>query len=71
MRTVCFGIDNGGLSYWPYKQVVAIKSMNNYNNNKPYNPHGFKEQIKIKHKGTKAIARKFPNGTAALDGTTQ
>ena len=42
MRTVCFGSDDGGLSYGPYKQVVAIKSMNNYTNNKPYDPHGFK-----------------------------
>ena len=40
--------------------------MNNYSNNKPNDPHGFKEQVKIKYKATKAIAGKFPNGTAAL-----
>ena len=40
--------------------------MNNYTNNEPYNPHGFKEHIKIKFEATKAIAGKFPNGTAAL-----
>ena len=40
--------------------------MNNYTNNKPNDPHGFKEEVKIKYKATKAIARKFPNGTAAL-----
>ena len=40
--------------------------MNNYTNNKPNDPHGFKEQVKIKYEATKAIARKFPNGTAAL-----
>ena len=28
MRTVCFGGDDGGLSYGPCKQVVAIKSLN-------------------------------------------
>ena len=66
MRTVCFGGDDGGLSYGPYKQVVAVKLMNNYTNNEPYNPHGFKEQVKIKYEATKAVAGKFPNGTAAL-----
>ena len=40
--------------------------MNNYTNNEPYNPNGFKEQIKIKYKSTEAITEKFPNGTAAL-----
>ena len=40
--------------------------MNNYTNNEPYDPYGFKEQIKIKYEATKAIARKFPNRTAAL-----
>ena len=49
MRTVCFGGDDGGLSYGPYKQVVAIKSMNNYTNNESYDPHGSKEQIKIEY----------------------
>ena len=66
MRTVFFGSDNGGLSYGPYKKVVAIKSMNNYSNNEPHDPHGFKEQVKIKYEGTKAIAKKIPNGTVAL-----
>ena len=64
--TVYFGSDDGDLPYRPYKQVVAIKSINNYTNNKPHDPHGFKEQVKIKYTATKAIARKFPNGTAAL-----
>jgi len=40
--------------------------MNNYTNNEPKDPHGFKEQVKIKYETTKAIARKFPNGAAAL-----
>ena len=66
LRTVCFGSDDGGLSYGPYKQVVAIKLMNNYTNNEPYDPHGFKEKTKIKYESTKVIAREFPNGIAAL-----
>ena len=64
--TVCFGNDDGGLSYGPYKQVVAIKLLNTYTNNKHPDPHAFKEQVKIKYEATKAIAEKFPNGTAAL-----
>ena len=66
MRTVCFGGDDGGLSYGPYKQVIAIKSLNTYTNNEPQDPHGYKEQVKIKYEATKAIAGKFPNRTAAL-----
>ena len=66
LRTICFSSDDGGLSYGPYKQVVAVKSMNNYTNNEPYDPHGFKEQVKIKYEATKAVAGKFPNGTATL-----
>ena len=66
MRTVCFGGDDGGLSYRPYKQVVAINSLNTYTKKEPQDPHGHKEQVKIKYKTTKAIVGKFPNGTAAL-----
>ena len=40
--------------------------MNNYTNNGPYHPHGFKEQIKVKYEATKAIAGKLPNGTTTL-----
>ena len=40
--------------------------MNNYINNKQYNPHSFKEQIKIKYETTKAVAGKFSYGTVAL-----
>ena len=49
-----------------HKQVVAIKSLNTYTNNNPQDHHGFKEQVKIKYEATKAIAGKFPNGTAAF-----
>ena len=66
LHTVCFGDDDSGLSYGPYKQVVAVKSRNNYTNNESYDPHGFKEQVKIKFEVTKAIAGRFPNGAAAL-----
>ena len=70
MRTVCFGGDDGGLSYGPYKQIVAIKSLNTYVNNEPPNPYGYKEQVKIKYKATKTIVRKF-KWNSRPDGTTQ
>ena len=41
--------------------------MNNYTSNKPYDPIGFKEQAKIKYKATKAVAGKFPKGTALME----
>ena len=61
-----FGGDDSGLSYPPYKQVVAIKSLNTYTNNDTNDPNGFKEQVKIKYEATKAIVGRFPNGTATL-----
>ena len=66
MRTVCFGNDDGGLSYGLYKQVIAIKSLDTYTNNEPQDLHGYKEQAKIKYEVTKAIVGKFLYGTAAL-----
>ena len=43
-----------------------MRSINNYSNNKPHDPHGFKEDIEIKCDAVKAITGKFPNGTAAM-----
>ena len=57
---------NGGQSYAPYKQAVAIKLLNTFTNNDPQDPHCFKEQVKIKFEATKAIVGRFPNKTAAL-----
>ena len=66
LHTVCFGDDDGGLSYTPYKQVVAMKLLNNFSNSKPYDTRGFIEEVKIKYNSVKAIAGKFPNGTAVM-----
>ena len=51
--TVGFGSNDGGLSYRPYKQVLAVKLMNNYTNNKLHSPYGLKEQVKFKYEATK------------------
>ena len=59
LRIVCLGSDDGGLLYASYKQVVAVKSLSNFSNNKPHDPHGFKEEIKIKYNSVKAVAGIF------------
>ena len=66
LHAICFGGNDGGLSYAPYKQVVSIKSLNTFTNNDPQDPHGFKEEVKIKFEATKTIVGRFPNGTTAL-----
>ena len=66
VHTVCFGTDDGGLSFRPYKQVVAMKSMNNNSNNKPHDPHGFKEEVKIKYNAVKEVVGIFPNETGVM-----
>ena len=66
VRTVCFGRDNGCLLFGPYKNFVAVKLTNNYSNNRPHDPHGFKEVVKIKYDAIKVVAGKFSNGTAVM-----
>ena len=66
VRTVCFRRNAGGLSFGSYKQDISVESMNNYSNNKPHDPHGFKEVIKIKLNAIKAVVEKFSNDTGAM-----
>ena len=66
LRTICFSSNNGSLSYAPYKQVVAVKLLHKYSNNKPYDLRGFKEEVKIKYDAVKATTGKFPNVTAVI-----
>mmetsp|Transcript_68202 Transcript_68202/g.76353 ORF Transcript_68202/g.76353 Transcript_68202/m.76353 type:complete len:88 (-) Transcript_68202:3-266(-) len=61
LHTLCFCSNDDGLSCAPCKQVVAVKSLNNYSNNKPHDSHGFKEEVKIKYDAVKAITGEFPN----------
>ena len=63
---VCFGSNDRGLSYSFYKQVIAVKWIKNYGNNKPYDPHGFIEEVKIKNNAVKIVAGRFSNETAAM-----
>ena len=66
VHTVCFESNKGGLPFGPYRQVVTVKSMNNYSNNNPHDPHGFKEDVKIKYDTVKVVVEKFPNGIGAM-----
>ena len=66
VRTVYFGSNNRGLSFGLYKQVVAVKSVNNYSNNKLHDLHGCKEEVKIKYDAVKAVVGKFLNGTGSV-----
>ena len=43
-----------------------MKLLNNFSNNKPHDTNGFKKEVKMKHNSLKAIAEKFPNGTASM-----
>ena len=67
LRVICYESNDGGLSHKPYKIAVAVKSLHNCTNPKPDNPHGFKEELKVKYETILAIVRKFPNGTALME----
>ena len=54
------------LSFGPYKQVVAMKLMNLYCNNKVHNPHGFKEKFNIKYNTVKVVVKKFLKGAGGM-----
>ena len=45
---------------------MAIKSLNNFTNANPSDPHGFKEELKIKYEALLAVVGKFPNGTGPI-----
>ena len=40
--------------------------MNNFSNAKLNDPHGFKEELKIKFDAVLAVAREVPNGTELI-----
>ena len=63
LQTFCYGSDDGGLSFKLYKNVVAVKSLNNFSNAKLNNPLGFKEELENKFDAVLAVVGKFPNNT--------
>jgi len=66
LRDICNGSDDGGLSYQPFKAVVAMKGVCNFTNPDVSNPHLYKKELKIKYDAMKAICGKFPFGTETL-----
>jgi len=66
LRDICNGSDDGGLSYQPFKVIVAIKGVCNFTNPDVSNPHLYKKELKIKYDAMKAICGKFPFGTETL-----
>ena len=47
--------------------IVAVKLLHNFSNLKPSNPHGFKEELKIKYNATLAIVGEFLNRTGVME----
>ena len=43
-----------------------MKSLTNFSNTKPNDPHGSMEELKIKYDAVLAVVRKFPNGTGPM-----
>jgi hypothetical protein len=66
LRDICNGSDDGGLSYLPFKTVVALKSLHLFSTQDVTNVHHFKKELKVKYEATKAICGKFPFGTEPL-----
>ena len=52
LKVVCYKIDDSGLSYKPYKVVVAVKSLHNFTNQQADDPQWFKEEVKVKYNTT-------------------
>ena len=66
LRTVFYGNDNGGLSFKPYKNIVSVKSLNNFSKAKSNDPHGLKKELKIKYDAILAVVGKFSNRTGPM-----
>ena len=49
-----------------YRQVISVKLLNNFSNNKPHDRCGFKEEIKIKFDAVKAVVKNSPNRTGGI-----
>ena len=67
LNKIAYGTDDGGMSFLPYKAALAVKSLNNFSNPKPSDPHHFKEELKTKFQATLAITNRFPNGTVFME----
>lgn len=67
LNKIAYGTNDGGMSFMPYKSTLALKSLLNFSNEKPSDPHTFKEELKTKFQATLAITNRFPNGTVYME----
>jgi len=67
LRAICYGNDDGGISLKAYKAVLAVKSLNNFTNQKPHDPHTFKDDLIAKYQATLSLTNRFPNGTVFME----
>lgn len=67
LRTICYGDDDGGLSFKPYKAALAVKTLNNFMNKKLHDQHAFKDELKTRFQATLALTNRFPNGTIFME----
>ena len=47
--------------------VPGIKSLHNFTNFKPEDPHRYKKELNVKYDAATAIVEKFPNETGFLE----
>ena len=64
---MCFGSNNGGLTYPPINAITIIKGLHNHLNWDASDKHPFKEDMKTKFAAAKAVAGNFPNGKAFME----
>ena len=66
LHSICNGSDNGGLSFKPFKAIVAVKILNNVTTYDPTNVHYYKHELCTKYDATKSIFGKLPFGTVIM-----
>ena len=47
--------------------IVLLKSLHNFSNSNPNDPHAFKEELKIKYSAVSVITGRFPGETGILE----
>lgn len=67
INAICNGNADGGLSYPPYKNAVALRNITNYVNPKVEDPHHFKTELKTKFQALLASSGKFSFGTIYME----
>ena len=67
LSAICHGNADGGLSFGPYKNTVALRNVSNYVNPKVEDPHYYKAELKTKFQAVLALSGRFPYGTCYME----